>query len=379
MKQFVEMVYQYPLSHPLPATEDYFLLPVQIAQEIGMDAQIFTLGDKEEPSSLSQPFTGANGIRIKRFDSILGMLLALRRTTPALTHGHTFGWIPSTFAPLVTSPYVLTAHIYKISIYNQFKVKVACSLLSRSEAIIVSTESSKKDASRYLDPDLIRVIPHPVDTKFFGSKPDKDRDTIRREIGVRSDERVILCVANLVPVKNIETLIRAMGLLRQERKDLRLVVIGGAPDKVLSMAKAKDFGSSYQDFLVSLAKESGLDGKMTFTGYLNHTRIREVMSIADALCLPSHREAQSLTAGEAAAAGVPLILSDVEPLREIFGKCALFHTPTDHKRLADSIRQVLEDAGLRKKLTDCGRVLASNYDIEVIKPRLKDLYLELLA
>ena len=67
---YIELTYEYPLSLPPPKSEDYFLLPMLTAKEMGLEAAMFTSG-----SSSTRPKRQLiNGVNVFTFDSTRAMI-----------------------------------------------------------------------------------------------------------------------------------------------------------------------------------------------------------------------------------------------------------------------------------------------------------------
>lgn len=95
--------------------------------------------------------------------------------------------------------------------------------------------------------------------------------------------------------------------------------------------------------------------------------------------MPSWIEGQLLAAGEAACAGLPLVLSGIKPLIEIYSECALFHDPHNYEQLASQIIKLLENSKLAKTLGGAGRTKMQNYRPEIVHAKLRKLYESLLS
>jgi glycosyltransferase involved in cell wall biosynthesis len=74
----------------------------------------------------------------------------------------------------------------------------------------------------------------------------------------------------------------------------------------------------------------------------------------DVFCCPSQSEAFGLVVLEAMAAGVPVVASDIDGLREIITdkKDGLLVDPLASERFADAILLLLREEGLRGRITD---------------------------
>jgi glycosyltransferase involved in cell wall biosynthesis len=90
-------------------------------------------------------------------------------------------------------------------------------------------------------------------------------------------------------------------------------------------------------------------------------------------------EGQLLATGEAASAGLPLVLSSLKTLIEIYSECALFHDPLNYEQLASHIIKLLENPKLAKTLGSAGRTKMQNYRPETVHAKLRKLYESLLS
>ncbi len=93
----------------------------------------------------------------------------------------------------------------------------------------------------------------------------------------------------------------------------------------------------------------------------------EVYRQADIVCLPSYREGLPRTLVEAAACGRALVAADVPGCRSIVrhGENGLLVPVRDGKALAEGLRTLILDAGLRQKMGRCGReIVVREYSME---------------
>lgn len=99
----------------------------------------------------------------------------------------------------------------------------------------------------------------------------------------------LLFVGRLIPLKGIEDLIEAfLSLTPGERSDWELVIVGNGP----------------------LEKQIPDDHSIRYLGFLEPQMLAHQMIDSGAFCLPSHWEPWGVVIHEAAAAGLPMILSD---------------------------------------------------------------------
>jgi glycosyltransferase involved in cell wall biosynthesis len=110
----------------------------------------------------------------------------------------------------------------------------------------------------------------------------------------------IITVANLVPVKNINILIRAISFLAHI--PLQFSVLG-------------DDKTSYAEELKRLVAELGLESKVLFIG--KQLDIRPFLSAADLYVISSDKEGMPMALVEAMAMGVPVLGSDVSGVNDV--------------------------------------------------------------
>ncbi|MBS1504367.1 MAG: glycosyltransferase, partial [Bacteroidetes bacterium] len=106
--------------------------------------------------------------------------------------------------------------------------------------------------------------------------------------------KVIVCVARLVPIKNLDNLLRAWKLIETKNPDYKLVIIGDGPEF---------------EHLNHLKTNLKLD-RVVFLGAVNNTDIPTYFYNASAFILPSLSESWGLVVNEALAAGLPVLLSN---------------------------------------------------------------------
>lgn len=198
-----------------------------------------------------------------------------------------------------------------------------------------------------LNPEMADLYPiSPAKSTCVGLGPDVDevihktravdKLLVKRELGV-SDSLVLLSVANLVPVKNIDYLIKALAQLKTNKK-LHLFVVGD---------KASDHGKELGDLVETL----GLNASVTLTGKV--LDVEKYISIADLYIQPTSQYGRSEASGvacmEACAAAVPCIGSDVAGLRFVIGQKDLLFKPDDELALVDKLEGLIKKDELELK------------------------------
>ena len=162
-----------------------------------------------------------------------------------------------------------------------------------SGILVTGTLARDSMIARGAHPERLWVFANTIDVEDFGERADRladRRPELRAELGVEADDVVVLSVARLVPEKGIDTLIRAVAGAGDP--NLVLVLVGDGPER---------------EQLERLAGELGV--RAVFTGDAVWEQIVELYVAADVFALLSEREPWAVVVNEAAACGLPLVLS----------------------------------------------------------------------
>ncbi|MCF8107508.1 MAG: glycosyltransferase family 4 protein [Desulfohalobiaceae bacterium] len=217
-----------------------------------------------------------------------------------------------------------------------------------------------------------RVIPNVIDIGRFrpkgvnkpehsGPQPTCEDCGQKEDTGLQSPSANsgphIIVTRKLEPVYDIETVIRAFDLIRQEKQSARLTIAGKGPEKVK---------------LQHLVQELGLSGSVFFAGEISSQEIAELYDRADLMlnasrvdnmpnsileALASHVPVVSTNAG-----GIPYMVSDEEH--------ALLAPVQDYEALAEKSLRVLNNIELREKLLVNGFKLVNQCTWDEVKKQL---------
>ena len=176
---------------------------------------------------------------------------------------------------------------------------------------------------------------------------------MREELGVKSDDVVIISVGELNENKNHQVIIRAMAELHNPQ--IHYVLCGK--------------GERQEDLRV-LSVDLGLGDKVHILGFRQD--VNEVLLAADLFCFPSKREGLGLAAVEAMVAGLPLVTSNID--YSIDGVTGYSCSPEDVRQFAQAIRKIYVDPWRRVVMGNKNKMAASKYDSNQIIPRMKRIY-----
>jgi glycosyltransferase involved in cell wall biosynthesis len=304
-----------------------------------------------------RPVPGAD--RVLRHDYPLtpGIFRALRDARPDVVV--VSGW--STFASqaalgwcrLRGVPYVLLVESHdsgpKAGWRRTVKETAVPPLLNGAASVLgVGTLARESVVALGADPARVRVFANTIDVSALAGRADRlapRRPALRKDLGLSEDDVAVLCVARLAPEKGIDTLLRAVA----RAADARLValLLGDGRERTR---------------LASLA--GGLGARAIFAGARPPDTVVEAYAAADVFALLSEHEPWGVVVNEAAACGLPLVLSDrVGAGRDLLadGENGLLVAAGDVERAAGALRRLAADRELRRRMGARSRSLVERW------------------
>ncbi len=261
---------------------------------------------------------------------------------------------------------------------GEYRINGEREVLSKADRIVVATQAELTQLVTLYqaDPSKITIVPPGVDTTHFYPIP---KDEAKEFVGIPEHGRLLLFVGRIEPLKGIDTLIKSIALLRNSgvidrNCCLRLAIIGGDPrpeNGTISDEMAR---------LQKLCNDYGLFDLITFLGKKSQDSLPYYYSAAETLIMPSHYESFGLVALESMACGTPVIASEVGGLAFLVedGETG-FHFPSeDPIALSEKLTLIIENEGLRKKMSQNAVQVAKNYGWKIIAKRIFSLYEDVL-
>ncbi|MGE5538426.1 MAG: glycosyltransferase [Gemmatimonas sp.] len=179
------------------------------------------------------------------------------------------------------------------------------------------------------------IVPNAVDLAEFDRLP--PRTALRSRYPAIGDRTVVLFLGRLNFKKGVDTAVAAFAAATRGRDDLFLI-LAGPDDGMAATAKA-------------LIAEFGIGDRVLFTGLVGGEDKRVLLAGSDLFMLPSMSENFGIAVVEAAACGLPVILSDrINLWREFADAGAALVGPPSASFFADAIRRLAGDRAMAMEM-----------------------------
>nr|MBO2469637.1 DUF1957 domain-containing protein [Bacillota bacterium] len=234
-------------------------------------------------------------------------------------------------------------------------------LVASSDHVIVCSQAMWREVQHVfgVPSERLTIIPNGVDRRAFRGA---DGAAARAQLALPSGKRLIVFVGRLVHEKGVHVLLSAVPEIAAHCPDVHVVVVGKGP---------------MQPRLEDQARALGIEGRVTFTGFVSDETRNALLTAADVAVFPSLYEPFGIVALEAMAAGVPVVVAHTGGLAEIVRheENGLTANPGDSRSLAEQVVRALTDDRLRRRIAEAAaRDVATVYDWDGIARRTLGVY-----
>ena len=279
-----------------------------------------------------------------------------------IVHSHTFPtqmWVALSrvFLSNKKVKFITTEHSTHNRRREKFYFRFVDKLIySQYDSIISITEKTRDNLINWIDPKRKKVEKHVIIEngvdieKIKGASPYKKNELIE---GASENIKLVCMVGRFSEAKDQPTLIRAISKLPEE---IHLVLIGEGP--LISNS-------------IDLVHELGMSNRVHFLGF--RVDVNKILKTIDILVLSSLWEGFGLAAVEGMAGGKPVIVSNVDGLKEVVNGAGLIFM--DEKDLKNKINEMFSDKSLYEEISKKCIVRAEIYNINRMKDELQNIYL----
>ncbi len=212
--------------------------------------------------------------------------------------------------------------------------------------MITVSEFSKKELIKYLkvDSDKLEVIyngsPQIITTNYLHTEKNK---------------KYLITIGNARPRKNLETLFKAITLLKNEIPDLKLLIIGKMDKRMANL------------------KQRYSNENIVFAGFIEEEKKYDLIKNSIALVFPSLYEGFGLPIVEAGVLKTPVICSDIPAFREITNGSALFFEPKNEKDLVEKIKRIINSEEVANNLGNKGFINSQRFNWQTSSQKLLNI------
>lgn len=215
--------------------------------------------------------------------------------------------------------YVLNGHLLKPVHVKAF----THAYLHNMDGVIAPSLRVKKLLENYHVQIPIRIIPTGVDFSELNAVPKHD---VRKELGLSSDDLVILTLSRIALEKKIGHILEAMPKIIQKFPQVKLVIAGDGPDV---------------DQLHDQVARLTLEDYVIFTGSVDHEDAGNFYRMADLFVSASDTETQGLTYIEALSEGTRCVVYRTNYTEKVFDNPELGSVFTTRQEMLQQILQYL--------------------------------------
>ena len=258
---------------------------------------------------------------------------------------------------------------------GEYRIKGEKQVIRRANRIIVATIAELTQL-RFLyranDRKLV-VNPPGVDVSHFYPIP---ADEAKMYVGLKPEDRMVLFVGRIEPLKGVDTLIQAMSCLQlKEQRPVHLAIIGGDP------AASPEEMSAEMARLQKLCDDLAVGQTVVFLGKRDQDKLPYYYSAAELVVMPSHYESFGMVALEAMACGTPVIASEVGGLAYLVkdGETGFTIPDGEPEELCEKITWLLNDPQLQQTMSQRAVEYAQDYAWEKIAAQIVEVYKSLLS
>jgi glycosyltransferase involved in cell wall biosynthesis len=274
-------------------------------------------------------------------DSFLWALRQRKAGKPLIVHGrHLPELVKGGF--IGGSLWYPLARAYSVKFYNLGTVVVG--------ATPYVAQSLAKDGVR----GPFKIIPNGINREVF-ARNEAAGAKFRERLGISRSDKLVLSVGLRIPRKGVDTFVNLSNAFK-DRPNVKFVWVGAS------------------EVLLQDALDETPTGNVMFPGHVPFEEIVGVYSAADIFVFPTRAESYGNVMLEAASCGCPLLIRDIPVYEEwvVDGKHCI--KAKNDREFIEKLRGLLEDDGLRTRMIDGAKQLASEQDMKKTAVMLKELY-----
>ena len=232
-------------------------------------------------------------------------------------------------------------------------------LARKTDKLITIVEEDYQLAKSKFKCPVYRIHGVGVDEKRFYPLNYEEKINLRKKLGFTENQKIILCVGELLANKNQQMIIKCMPQILEKIPEAILLIAGNGPKR---------------DELEALIGSLDLQKKVIMLGYA--TNIQEYHQISDILVSCSIREGLGLNVIESMMTGNPVVLTDNRGHRELVddGRCGYLVEINDTSRMSENIKNLFHLKDKYKIFSQNARLFSYVYCSGEVVKEIEYLY-----
>lgn len=225
-----------------------------------------------------------------------------------------------------------------------------------------------------------QIYPY-VDRTFWTPPTGEDVQKLKDQYKLK-DEKILLIVARMDPIKGQDVAIKALSHVSKARSDVKLLLIGnGSFSSSSKGGLGHSKGEVWKNTLKNLVADLHMEDKVIFTGYKDAGAVRAAYSIADISLVSSKSEGFSLTTIESWLYKTPVIVSTGAGSSEVVndGMSGYVFESGDDRALSEKILSMLSNEEASLKMGERGYDSTNICDVDRSIASLSRVFEETLS
>ena len=211
-----------------------------------------------------------------------------------------------------------------------------------------------------------KVLPNGVDLSNFMKEINAEEiEEVRGHLALKGNEKIIITTSRLVSKNGLDTVIRALAIIRKKEKKLpvKFLILGVGPEA---------------HNLKDLARSLGVLDDIIFAGEFSHKNLLKYLKLADVFVRPARSEGFGNSFIEAMAAEIPVIATPVGGIPDFLKdqKTGFFAKVDDPDDLSQKILSVIKgEINKNEVISAAKKLVIEKYDWEKISQNFSKLFL----
>lgn len=228
-----------------------------------------------------------------------------------------------------------------------------------TDKLITITNEDYDFANKKFKCQIERIHGVGVDEKRYFSISEEEKKKLRLEMGYNENQKLILCIGELLPNKNQQMAIRMMPEILKKYPDAMLLIAGNGPEK---------------NNLENLTVELGLQNNVKLLGYV--TNLEDYQHIADMCVSCSRREGLPLNIVEAMMSGTPVVATYNRGHRELITdeQNGYLVSINDNSSITEKVLTLLDDINIYKSTSENAILKGNEYSKTAVIEDLRKVY-----